>query len=521
MKRILVIYYSQSGDVGKVVETFVEPLRRPGVEVVCHRIAPARDYPYPWGTVPRLFSVFPECFLGPDDPVQPLPLRPGECFDLVILGFQVWHLAPSLPIQAFFRSESAAVLRDTPVVTLCVSRNMWQSASERMKELLDAAGARHIDNVVVTHQGPPWATFVSVPRALLYGKRDRLWGIFPPADLSQSDLDRVAQLGAAAAERLLEHDGPPREPLLAGQPTVDVQRRYIMPELGGWYAYRWGERGRPRRPTGTLGAKHRNVPLHCLALGLDHRRHPAEHSRLAVAVSLRSPPHRSLCGPARAALGRSGPMKALVTGGNGFTGSHLIDRLLAEGIGVRCLVRPTSNRAWLQGKAVEFIECDDLGNAERVKQAVRGVDLVFHVLGTLVARDLDEYRRVNVAPVGQLLAACAGSPSLKRFVLIGSQGAAGPNPPGVERLGEDDPCRPVSAYGESKREAEELTRQYQGIVPFTIVRPSVMYGPRDKTLLTLFQTAKRKGWIPQVGRQPKTISLRTPRTWSTASIARP
>ena len=64
-------------------------------------------------------------------------------------------------------------------------------------------------------------------------------------------------------------------------------------------------------------------------------------------------------------------MKALVTGGNGFTGSHLVDRLFAEGIGVRCLVRPTSNRAWLQGKPVEFIECDDLGNAERVRQAVR------------------------------------------------------------------------------------------------------------------------------------------------------
>jgi hypothetical protein len=89
----------------------------------------------------------------------------------------------------------------------------------------------------MTHQGPPMSTFVSVPRALLYGKRDRLWGIFPPAELSGRELERMSRLGAAAAARLDEL-GPPYHPLLTGLGAVHVRRRYIVPELMGWYLYR-------------------------------------------------------------------------------------------------------------------------------------------------------------------------------------------------------------------------------------------------------------------------------------------
>ena len=199
-------------------------------------------------------------------------------------------------------------------------------------------------------------------------------------------------------------------------------------------------------------------------------------------------------------------MKVLVTGGNGFIGSHLVDKLLVEGHDVRCTVRRKSNRQWLDGKQIELLECDDIRDAAFIGRAVRKVEIVFHVLGTLVAPNLDQFRRVNVEPVRLFLDACAGQP-LRRFVLVGSQGAAGPNPQGHDRLSEDDPCRPVSAYGRSKLEAEEVTREYQGKVPYTIVRPCAMYGPRDVNFLRVFRSAHVKGWIPQVGRQPKTLSL--------------
>jgi hypothetical protein len=187
-KRVLVLEYSQSGDVTKVADAFARPLCRPGVEVHRESIRPVTPFPYPWGGLQRLFSIFPECFLGPAGAIQPPAFRPEDRFDLVVLSYQVWHLCPSIPVQAFLHSDHARVLRGVPVITLCVSRNMWHSASEAMKQALRDLGAVHLDNVVVTHQGPALATFVSVPRALLYGKRDRLWGIFPPADLGRPEL---------------------------------------------------------------------------------------------------------------------------------------------------------------------------------------------------------------------------------------------------------------------------------------------------------------------------------------------
>jgi hypothetical protein len=237
MKRILVVEYSQSGDVAKVADAFTRPLNRPGIELRRERIQPLAHYPYPWRSVGRLFGVFPECFVGPSEGIHPPSFSPHERFDLVILAYQVWYLNPSIPLQAFLRSDHARVLRDTPVITLCVSRAMWHSASETMKRMIRDAGAIHIDNVVITHQGPPFSTFVSVPRALLTGKKDRLWGIFPPAELGQNELDRSERLGAAVASRL-DDLRPPYTPLLSGLGAVEVKRRYIAPELTAWYLYR-------------------------------------------------------------------------------------------------------------------------------------------------------------------------------------------------------------------------------------------------------------------------------------------
>ena len=237
MKRILVLEYSQSGDVTKAADAFTRPLKQAGVELRRERLQPIVAYPYPWQSLGRLFSVFPECFLGPTAGIRPPTFSPEERFDLVLLAYQVWYLNPSLPIQAFLRSEHARVLRDTPVLTLCVSRAMWHSASERMKQMLHDAEAVHLDNVVVTHPGPPFSTFVSVPCALLGGKKDSLWGIFPPAELDARSLERCEHLGAAVAERL-DRLHPPYTALLTGLGAVEVKRRYIVPERTAWYLYR-------------------------------------------------------------------------------------------------------------------------------------------------------------------------------------------------------------------------------------------------------------------------------------------
>lgn len=238
MTRILILYFSQSGDVADVTKAFIAPLReQPNVEVHMECLRPNEEYPFPWGSVTRLMSVFPECHHGGGNGIQPLSVSADQQFDLIILAYQVWHLAPSLPFQDFFKTNYARMLQGTKVITLCVCRNMWHSGSEAMKRLVREAGAMHLDNIVASHQGPPMATFVSVPRLLLSGRRDRLWNIFPPAEISADDISHIAKLGNEVAARLDKLDDDSPGPLLSGMGAVHVKRQYIIPELIGYYLY--------------------------------------------------------------------------------------------------------------------------------------------------------------------------------------------------------------------------------------------------------------------------------------------
>jgi hypothetical protein len=256
--RVLLIHYSQSGDGARVADELAAVLQSPGVELQRECLRPVPPYPFPWGNVFRFFNVLPECLLGPPPAVEPPAFDPAAPFDLIILVYQVWFLSPSLPFQGFLAAPAAAVLRGRKVLTVSVSRNMWQSASETMKRRLRECGAVHIDNVVVTHQGPPWATFITAPRYLLFGKKDPFWKIFPAAGLSELELGRVRRLGEALRGRLeLLHKDPP-QPLLRGLGAVEVNRRYMIPELIGWYLFRaWAHLlrllGRVGRPLRYLG----------------------------------------------------------------------------------------------------------------------------------------------------------------------------------------------------------------------------------------------------------------------------
>lgn len=231
MKRVLVLWYSQTGDVHRMAESFVEPLQSEDVELVWQELQPTVEYPSPWRNIHRFFNVMPECVLGLPPPIAEPTFDPDDKFDLIVLAYQAWFLSPSPPIQAFFETQHARVLRGCKVITISVSRNMWHRALVKMKRLLAQAEAIHIDNVIVTHQGPPWATFVTTTRTLFTGKRDRLWGVFPPAGIPDEEQDRMRSLGAAVANQLDALDDPTGRPLLRGLGAVKVNRRYVIPEL--------------------------------------------------------------------------------------------------------------------------------------------------------------------------------------------------------------------------------------------------------------------------------------------------
>ncbi|MHC4731703.1 MAG: NAD-dependent epimerase/dehydratase family protein [Planctomycetota bacterium] len=179
---------------------------------------------------------------------------------------------------------------------------------------------------------------------------------------------------------------------------------------------------------------------------------------------------------------------ALVTGGHGFLGSHLVDLLLARGFRVRCLLRPERPASVFAGRAVDIAR-GDLRRSEGLAAAVRGVDLVFHVAGLVTARGPAEFRAVNVEGTRRIAAAVGRlNPGCRRFVYVSSQAAAGPSRDG-RPVREDRPPQPLTHYGRSKLGGERALSEVLGGVAWSIVRPPAIYGPRDEGILPFFQLA--------------------------------
>jgi nucleoside-diphosphate-sugar epimerase len=177
----------------------------------------------------------------------------------------------------------------------------------------------------------------------------------------------------------------------------------------------------------------------------------------------------------------------LVTGGTGFVGSHAVDLLLEAGYRVRCTVRATSNRRWLEGKPVELIEADLQGDG--VKEAVAGVDAVVHCAG-LTRGGRRVLYAANRAATAALADACVETGRRVRFVYCSSLAAAGPS--SIWRPRElEEPPQPASDYGRSKLAGEvEALKRSDGL-QVVVLRPAAIYGPRDEDTLPYFRMAGR------------------------------
>jgi nucleoside-diphosphate-sugar epimerase len=194
-------------------------------------------------------------------------------------------------------------------------------------------------------------------------------------------------------------------------------------------------------------------------------------------------------------------VKAFVTGGTGFVGTHLVSALRARGDTVTCLVRSPDRVRALGWTDVQTIP-GDLDSPAALRQGCDGADVVYHVAGRISARNLREFLFVNRDGTARVLDAAGAAPP-GRFVHVSTLAVGGPTVPG-HPIDEARPPQPVTNYGRSKLEAEALVRA-SGI-PWTIVRPPVVYGERDRETLRIFRLA-RAGWGPVMGDGTQELSV--------------
>jgi len=195
----------------------------------------------------------------------------------------------------------------------------------------------------------------------------------------------------------------------------------------------------------------------------------------------------------------------LVTGGTGFIGHHLVEALVGRGARVHCLVRASSDTRGLERAGVHLHQVD-LAESGPPKEALGEAEHVFHLAGLTKAKSRSAYFLANARASENLYRACQlHGGKLKSVIHLSSLASAGPTANSAP-LTEAAVCRPITHYGKSKLAGEKIAALYAKSLPICILRPPVVYGPREQNFFT-FLKAIKKGFSIQVGRRTRTLSL--------------
>ena len=198
-------------------------------------------------------------------------------------------------------------------------------------------------------------------------------------------------------------------------------------------------------------------------------------------------------------------MPILLTGASGFLGSHIAERLDEKGVEVRALVRPTSDTRFLEGLRHVTLVPGTLGDSRGLRAAMDGVDGVIHAAGLVKAERPADFYRTNEEGTANLLdAAKRGAADIGRFVLVSSLTVMGPSEDGRPVPSDGSP-NPVTHYGRSKLAGERAAGAEVDSLPITIIRPPMIYGPRDREILPFFKSVKF-GVLPLTGLPTSLVS---------------
>jgi hypothetical protein len=232
MKRILVIYFSQSGQQKHILEALIRPIVEAGNEVHFEEIKPVQKFPFPWDAY-RFFNAFPETFMQQPLALEPVSAKAHENYDLVILGYQPWFLSPSRPISSFLQSpEGKKILKDKPVITILGCRNMWLSAQEKVKQWLLRADAKLVGHIALIDHSSNVISLITILHWMLTGKKEPFW-IFPEAGVANHDVQHASVYGSIIKVFIAENRYDGLQNILNEKGAVEIKPNLVLMERRG------------------------------------------------------------------------------------------------------------------------------------------------------------------------------------------------------------------------------------------------------------------------------------------------
>ena len=199
MKSVLVINYSQSGQLDEIIDHFIKPFPEASIERV--KVAVKEPFPFPWRGG-SFFNVMPECVDEVAIELEPIHFA-KDAYDLIILGHQPWFLSPSLPTTSLLQNETfRKLLANTPVITIMGSRNMWINAQESVKHQIYDNGGTLVGNIPLIDRTQNHISVITIFDWMFNAKKRRLWGIFPMPGVSQKEIEGMDRYGEMAVKAL-------------------------------------------------------------------------------------------------------------------------------------------------------------------------------------------------------------------------------------------------------------------------------------------------------------------------------
>jgi hypothetical protein len=234
MKKVLVVYYSQTGQAKQALDSVLKPFEENTNYAVDYLlIKPKHTFPYPWSYT-QFFDVFPETVHGIACELEPFNIDPSANYDLVIIAYQPWFLSICVPINSFLQSsEAKQLLSNKPVVTIINCRNMWLGAQEKMKKQLLNVKANLVGNITFVDRSSNLVSLVTVLAFVLKGKKENFMGIFPKYGVTEKDMDHAPVFGKIIIDHLEKNELHRIQSDLNQQGALDIRGNLLLMEGRG------------------------------------------------------------------------------------------------------------------------------------------------------------------------------------------------------------------------------------------------------------------------------------------------
>lgn len=228
-KKVLVLYYTQSGQMQEILQRFLAPFPAEDVSVEMLRIKPVNDFSFPWNSE-RFFDAMPESVLAQPAPLQPIQLKDSK-YDLVIVAYQPWFLSVSIPVNSALQHPAIQnILKNTPVVTLIAARNMWINAQERVRKILKSAGAKLAGNIALVDRNANPVSAITILYWMMTGRKDSYLGIFPKPGIADEDVAGSEKYGQTVCNTLVKDEWNGLQAKLLSEGAVEVKSNLLFIE---------------------------------------------------------------------------------------------------------------------------------------------------------------------------------------------------------------------------------------------------------------------------------------------------